>query len=75
MEVTQIKRELHDHLTESRDIIGPVDSVRRSAGTGVPPADEAAESAAKERKCVRYHRSNGRAGRAPKGIRATAKGG
>ena len=57
--MTQIKREPHDHLPERRDI-GPVNSARRSAGTGVPPAEEPAERAAKERQCVRYHRSNGR---------------
>ena len=59
MEVIQTEREPHDHLPESRDIIGPVKSARRSAGIGVPPAEEPAESAAKERQCVRYHRSNG----------------
>ena len=32
-EVAQIERGPHDHLPEGRDIIGPVNSARRSAGT------------------------------------------
>ena len=32
VEVTQIERESQDHLPERRDIIGPVNSARRSAG-------------------------------------------
>ena len=33
VEGTQTEWEAHDHLPESRDIIGPVDSAGRSAGT------------------------------------------
>ena len=74
VEMTQIERELHDHLPEeSRDIIVPVDSARRRALVReVPPAEEPAESAAKEHQCVRYHRSKEREESA---TRTTAEGG
>ena len=61
MKIIQIELKPHDHLPESRDIIGLVNSARRGALVReVPPAEEPAESAAKKCQCVRYHRSKGR---------------
>ena len=50
-----------NHLLESRNIIGSVDSARRGALVPpVPPAEEPAESAAKKCQCDRSHRSKER---------------
>ena len=49
------------HLPESRNIIGSADSARRGELVrSVPPAEEPAESAAKNRQCDRSHRSKER---------------
>ena len=50
-----------NHLPESRNIIGSVDSAGRGALVRPkPPAKEPAESAAKKHKCDRSHRSKER---------------
>ena len=47
-----------NHPPESRKIVGTVDSARRTALVRqVPPTEESAESAAKERQCERSHQS------------------
>ena len=57
VEVTQSEQEPHNHLPESKDIIGLVDNAKRSALVReVPPAEEPAEITAKERQCVRNRR-------------------
>ena len=71
VEVTQIEWGLHDHLPESRDILGPVNSARGGLVREVSPVEEPAESAVKERQCVRYHRLKKRGDSAS--TRATAK--
>ena len=65
-------REPYDHLPESRRIFGPVNGARRSAGTWSNAGRRTAESAAKERQCVKVpsvegaweerHQSNRRGG-------------
>ena len=52
------RRVPHDHLTEeSMNILGPVDIARRAALVREsPPAEEPAESAAKNSQCERSHR-------------------
>ena len=56
--VTLSERAPHGYWSEeNRNIIGPVDSVRRiTLGRKVPPAEEPAESATKKRQCVSSHR-------------------
>ena len=59
--MTQIERELHDHLPERRNIssarsIAPRGALVREVST----VEEPAESAVKEHQCVRYHRSKER---------------
>ena len=50
-----------NHLPESRNIIGSVDSIRSGALVReVPPAGESTESVAKKRQCERSHRSKER---------------
>ena len=58
MDGTRSEREPHDSLPEeNRNIIGPVDSVRREALVHeVPAAEEPAGSATKKRRCERSHR-------------------
>ena len=61
MVVNQNGREPHDLLSRSRYVIGLVNSAGRGALVReMSPAEESAESAAKERQFVRYHESEER---------------